>query len=132
MREGAAGPQQNVSGEELAAPALRGFFRLADVWRLTVQEQMKLLGLTRRSTLEDWKIGITSEVNAETIERISYLLGIFKAINTLLPIRARADAWMRTTNKAPLFDGRSALDFMTMGDLSDLHAVRRHLDEQLG
>lgn len=121
-----------AEGEGLAAAAaLRGFFRLADVWRLTEQEQMKLLGLTRRSILEDWKIGRVDKVTSETIERISYLLGIFKAINTLLPVPTRADDWMRVPHKAQPFDGRSALDCMTMGNVSDLHAVRQYLDAQL-
>jgi hypothetical protein len=117
---------------DLGGPALRTFFNLAKVWDLSEQEQMKLLGLNSRSTLHAWKSGRVSKVSRDTIERISYLLGIFKAINILLPDRKRADEWMRLPNKAPLFGGRSALDRMTTGNIGDLYVVRQYLDAQRG
>jgi len=117
---------------DLGGPALRTFFKLAKVWGLSEQEQLKLLGLNSRSTLHAWKAGRVSKVSRDTLERISYLLGIFKAINILLPDTKRADEWMRLPNKAPLFGGRSALDRMTTGNIGDLYVVRQYLDAQRG
>ena len=117
---------------DLARPALKSFFALAEAWDLSETEQMKLLGIGSRSPLQAWKMGDLAGVRAETIERISYLLGIFKAINTLLPDQARADQWMRAPNRAQPFGGRSALDRMTDGGISDLRAVRQYLDAELG
>lgn len=117
---------------ELGAPALRTFFNLAKVWGLSEQEQMRLLGLTSRSTLHAWKSGRVAKVSRDTLERISYLLGIFKAINILLPEPKRADEWIRLPNKAPLFGGRSALERMTTGNIGDLYVVRQYLDAQRG
>lgn len=117
---------------DLGGPALRTFFNLAKTWHLSEKEQMKLLGLNSRSTLHAWKGGRVSKVSRDTLERISYLLGIFKAINILLPDTKRADEWMRLPNKAPLFGGRSALDRMTTGNIGDLYVVRQYLDAQRG
>lgn len=117
---------------DLGGPALRTFFKLAKAWGLSEQEQMKLLGLNSRSTLHAWKAGRVSKVSRDTLERISYLLGIFKAINILLPDTKRADEWMRLPNRAPLFGGRSALDRMTTGNIGDLYVVRQYLDAQRG
>lgn len=117
---------------DLGGPALRTFFNLARAWGLSEQEQMKLLGLNSRSTLHAWKGGRVSKVSRDTLERISYLLGIFKAINVLLPDPDRADEWMRLPNKAPLFGGRSALDRLTTGNIGDLYVVRQYLDAQRG
>ena len=117
---------------DLGGPALRTFFNLAKTWELSEQEQMKLLGLNSRSTLHAWKAGRVSKISRDTLERISYLLGIFKAINILLPDTKRADEWMRLPNKAPLFGGRSALDRMTTGNIGDLYVVRQYLDAQRG
>lgn len=117
---------------DLGGPALRTFFNLAKTWQLSEKEQMKLLGLNSRSTLHAWKGGRVSKVSRDTLERISYLLGIFKAINILLPDTKRADEWMRLPNKAPLFGGRSALDRMTTGNIGDLYVVRQYLDAQRG
>lgn len=115
--------------QSLGPPALRAFFGLARAWALTEGEQVRLLGVTS-STLNDWKLGCTSTVGRDTIERVSYLLGIFRAINILLPDQDRADAWMRAPNSAPLFGGRSALDRMTAGNVGDLYVVRKYLEGQ--
>jgi|SRR6185312_8619470 len=117
---------------DLGGPALRTFFNLAKAWELSEREQMKLLGLNSRSTFHTWKRGRVSKVSRDTLERISYLLGIFKAINILLPDTKRADEWMRLPNKAPLFGGRSALDRMITGNIGDLYVVRQYLDAQRG
>lgn len=117
---------------DLGGPALRTFFKLAKAWGLSEKEQIKLLGLNSRSTLHAWKAGRVSKVSRDTLERISYLLGIFKAINILLPDTKRADEWMRLPNRAPLFGGRSALDRMTTGNIGDLYVVRQYLDAQRG
>jgi hypothetical protein len=116
----------------LSGPALRTFFNLAKTWRLSEREQMKLLGLDSRSTFHAWKSGRVRKVRRDTLERISYILGIFKAINILLPDSKRADEWMRLPNKAPLFGGRSALSRMTTGNIGDLYVVRQYLDAQRG
>ena len=64
-------------------------------------------------------------LSRDTLERLSYLLGIYKALQILLPDPAAADAWVRRPNAAPLFAGRSALDRMLAGNVSDLSAVRQ-------
>ena len=116
----------------LLPAGLRAFFRLAEDWRLAEAEQLVLLGAASTSELSNWRQGETGSANSETLERISYLLGIYKAIHTLLPNPVRANAWIRTANTALMFHGTSALDRMLIGKATDLHAVRAYLDEQLG
>lgn len=125
-------PQLADNRKELSAPALRAFFRIADLWRLSVAEQMTLLGITARSTFFKWKRDPNVELPKDTIERISYLLGIYKALQILLPDQRAADAWVRQPNQAPLFGGKSALDRMLSGHVADLFVVRRYLDAQRG
>ena len=131
MKQSGSGGNLDDSPAKLGAPALQAFFQLATVWHLTEREQMKLLGLSSQSTIQSWKADHLAEVRHETIQRISYLLGIFKAINILLPEQTKANAWVRAPNTAPLFGGRSALDHMTSGDVGDLAVVRQYLDSQL-
>jgi hypothetical protein len=68
----------------------------------------------------------------DTLERISYVMGIYKAINILLPQTAQAAAWIRKPNQAQLFAGKSALDIMLQGRVADLSDVRRYLDSERG
>ena len=122
-----------VPVERMAAAGLRAFARIAEQWRLGVDEQLKLLGSPPRSTFFAWrKQPDKAGLSRDTLERLSYLLGIYKSLQILLPDTAAADAWVRRPNDAPLFGGRSALDRMLAGNMSDLHAVRQYLDAVRG
>lgn len=111
--------------------ALRAFFEIAKQWELNDIEMLRLLGQPDDDVIDAWSNDEGPDVSKDTLERISYILGIFKAINILLPIPERANAWMRKPNRAPIFGGRSALDRMTAGNVSDLYVVRKYLDAQL-
>ena len=117
---------------ELGGPALRSFFRLAEAWQLRVAEQRKLLGDPKESTFYKWKREQDGAPGRDVIERISYLLGIFKALQILFPDPAQADAWLRRPNQAALFGGHSALERMLSGNVADLFVVRQYLDAQRG
>jgi len=114
-----------------AAAALRVFWRLAEAWSLTAAEQATLLGVGR-TTLYQWKQGKVGPLDRHVLERLSHLFGIYAALQILLPVRERADAWVRKPNEAPLFGGRSALERMLGGQVSDLFVVRQYLDAQRG
>ena len=116
----------------LSGPALRTFLRIADLWELTVDEQMTLLGVTARSTFFKWKKDPNTTLPKDTLERISYILGIYKALQILLPDEKAADEWVRRPNTAALFGGQSALDRMLSGQVADLFVVRQYLDAQRG
>jgi hypothetical protein len=118
---------------QMAAAGLRAFGRIAALWRLSVDEQLKLLGEPPRSTFYAWrKNPEIAAVPRDTLERLSNLLGIYKSLQILLPDAARADAWIRLPNEAPGFGGRSALDRMLAGNLSDMVFVRHYLDAARG
>lgn len=120
------------SPEKLAPAALRTFFRIASAWELTQAEARALLGDPPESTYYKWKSGKVGSVPSDLLERISYVLGIYKALQILLPDPAAADAWVRRPNAAPLFNGRSALELMLSGRVADLFLVRQYLDWERG
>jgi len=126
----ATSPAKAKSRKDLTGPALRTFFNIADAWGLTEQQQMRLLGLDNRSTLQSWKRGAVSSIPKDALERISYILGIYKGLKVLLP--KSADEWVRKPNDAPLFGGRPALDRLTSGNVGDLFVVRQYVDAQRG
>ena len=116
----------------LGGPALRAFFALAERWKLRVNEQRTLLGDPPESTYFKWKKQQDGTPSRDVIERISYLLGIWKDLQILFPDPAQADAWLRKPNDASLFGGRPALDRMLSGNVADLYVVRQYLDAQRG
>lgn len=110
--------------------AYRVFSGIADAWNLSTNERVVLLGLGNAvepgvDSGSPWR-----DLSPEVLERLSILLSIFHAINTLMPVGARADAWMRAPNEAPLFEGRSAIDLMIADGLVGMRKLRRYLQSE--
>lgn len=105
------------------------FFKIADAWKLTIEQQITLLGAPARSTFYKWKKegGLLS---TDTEERISHLTAIYKALQIVVPDPHAADMWIERPNK--YFGGRTALEVMLDGKLTDIYAVRVYLDAQRG
>jgi hypothetical protein len=122
----------DLSTREAGQALLRTFFSISEAWKLSPREAMTLLGLGSRSTFHVWKSGKSGALPKDTLERISYVFGIYKALQMLLPSGESADAWIRKPNAAPLFGGVSALDRLMSGNVADLYEVRRYLDAQRG
>jgi hypothetical protein len=115
-----------------ANAALRTFFNIAKAWNLSAPEEQRLLGV-QRSTLYAWRAGERpARLDAGTLERLSYVFGIYAALQVLFPLPERADAWLRKPNTAALFGGDSALARMLGGRVADLFQVRQYLDAVRG
>lgn len=122
-----------ADAERLSGPALGAFTRIAGLWGLSAGEQRVLLGAIPESTYFKYlKNPGAARLSADTLERISHILGIFKSLNILLPRHESADTWIRRANNAPLFKGRTALEYMLSGRFEDLIAVRHYLDAMRG
>ena len=117
--------------KNLTGPALRTFFRIAEAWGLKEQEQMRLLGLDNRSTFQSWKRGDVAAISKDALERISYVLGIYKGLH-LLFADDMADRWPRLSNKGPLFGRLSPIDSMLKGGIPQMLDVRRYVDAVRG
>lgn len=117
---------------EAAAAALRTFFRIATAWQLNDTDAMALLGATR-STYFRWKANPErARLSRDTFERLSYVFGIYKALQILLPRKESADSWLSRENDAPLFGGAPPLDRLRAGLVADLYLTRQFLDAQRG
>ena len=109
-----------------AAAALSGFFRIADLWNVGAEEARTLLGAPSQSTYYAWRRGEAGRPPADTLRRIGYVAGIYKALQILYSDPQLADGWIRRPNRA--FGGQTPLERMTAGDMVDLAAVRAYLD----
>lgn len=124
--------ETGLDRKRVSGPALRAFLRIADLWGLSTDQQMILLGVSARSTFFKWKKSGGSALSKDTLERISYILGIYRALQVLLPDQRAADGWVKRPNAAHPFGGVSALERMLSGQVADLYVVRQYLDAQTG
>ncbi|MAR93127.1 MAG: DUF2384 domain-containing protein [Pseudomonadales bacterium] len=131
-------PRYDSKEGRLSAAALVNFFGITEEWGLTSKQQMILLGNPPKSSFyrmrefAEGKSGRPVRLSRDTLERVSYLMGIYKALNILLPSARRAAEWINRPNQAPQFGGRSALEVMLNGRVTDLSDVRRYLDGERG
>ena len=108
---------------------IEAFQGIAELWQLTTEDQLLLLGSPGRSTFFKWKKEGGS-IPRDSVERVSHLLAIHKALEILLPDAAAADGWVRRPNQ--FFSGQSALDVMRGGQVMDIYRVRQYVDAQRG
>lgn len=104
----------------------RAIVNLADKWQLTDEQAAILLGGISNRTYSRWKIGNLGRANVDTAARMSNLLGIHKALRLLFKEPLRGYEWVKKQNAA--FAGKTALEIMLGGQLTDIMRVRRYLD----
>jgi hypothetical protein len=119
--------------KELSPTAIAAFRDIAAHWGLAPLEQRILLGIVPQSTYTKYmRDPKSATLSYDTLQRISHLYGIFKAINVLLPDERLADAWIAQPNDDPLFKGATPKDVMLEGTLESIAAVRAYLDAERG
>lgn len=119
--------QQSISDADKAAAGLTAFFSIAEEWGLSTEQQQILLGSPGRSTYFQWKRNKRGNLSRDTMDRLSYLLGIYKGLNILFSAN-HVQQWLFNTNDNPMFNQQSPLDYMLTGSLVALADVRRYLD----
>jgi len=117
--------------ERLSKSALLGFFGLTLAWQVRDDDARELLGGLSSSSFYEWKKNPERVLEVDRITRISYLLGIYKALHILYGDKL-ADEWVHLPNTNPVFNGRTPLAYMLGGGLLAMQTVRRLLDARRG
>ena len=111
----------------LSPAALRAFFNIMARWKVRDVDARALLGGVTNGPFYELKRDPDRTLDTDRLTRISYLVGIFKALN-ILHGRKLADAWVQLPNTNPIFGGQAPLAFMMRGGLPAMQVVRRLLD----
>jgi len=113
--------------ERLSRPALEAFFNIMTKWRVRDEDARALLGGVSNGPFYQMKRQPDRVLEADRLSRISYLVGIFKALNILYS-EELADGWVQRPNTNPLFAAQTPLAYMVRGGLPAMQGVRRLLD----
>jgi len=118
----------------LGRVAAKLFFAITEEWQLTDDQRLVLAGIGSRTTLHKWRNKVINKepinLSRDTLERLSYLAGIYKALQLLFPEPTQWAEWVNKPNRD--FGGNSAMDRMLAGKVVDLADVRRYLDSWRG
>jgi len=117
--------------ERLSPPALGAFFAIMERWQVRDDVARVLLGGVSHGTFYEMKRDQRRVCSPDELTRLSYLVGIFKALS-VLHSEPLADRWMQLPNTNRLFGGTTPLDFVARGGIPGLDLLRRLLDARRG
>ncbi|MCW5693491.1 MAG: DUF2384 domain-containing protein [Pseudolabrys sp.] len=106
--------------------AMQGFFGIMERWDVDNGTARAILGSPAERTFFDWKRGRVARLSNDTLRRIGYVAGIWKALQIVYSNPQLADSWISRPNRA--FGGQTPLARMAAGDVTDLAAVREYID----
>jgi hypothetical protein len=115
----------------LSPPAMRAFLNIMRRWRVRDELARQLLGGVSNGTFYSWKSGSVKVLEQDRLLRISYLIGIFKALHILFS-QELADRWVHLPNSNALFQTEAPLTYMLRGGAPAMDTVRRLLDARRG
>ena len=113
--------------ERLSPSGLKAFFNTMARWKVRDEDARALLGSVSNGPFYEMKRNPDRVLDPDRLTRVSYLVGIFKALN-ILHSEKLADRWVHLPNSNPIFAGETPLSFMIKGGLPAIHTVRRLLD----
>jgi len=116
----------------LSPSAVKAFFNIMEKWRVKDSDAMALMGGVSSGKFYNLK-KVSSGVllDQDKLSRISYIVGIFKALNIMFGEQL-ADAWIQLPNENRIFGGSAPLQYMKSGGLPAFQVVRRLLDARRG
>lgn len=126
----------NLSQEHLCA-SINWFVDMSarEKWNLSVEEAADLLGGIPARTYHDLKRkaanGHPVNINRDMAERLSLFLGIWKALQIIVPSNRKdlAYAWFNQVNNGHVLMGKSIKDYLLeRKSIEALYTVRRYLD----
>ena len=120
----------------LSGPGFRTFLQIAEHWGLGVNERLLVLGSPAASTYHKWaqqaRNGERLVLPADTLLRISFILGIHKALAILAGSETDMIDWLKRPNTGPAFGGQTPLSLICDGSQEGMALVRRYLDAWRG
>ena len=117
--------------DRLSDGATKAFFNIMDIWKIRDTDARVLLGDMSNGSFYALKKDPSKPLDTDKLRRISYLVGIFKALN-ILHGQTLADKWMTLHNSNRIFAGLSPAQYLMRGGLPAFETLRRFLDARRG
>ena len=115
----------------LSPAAITAFLKIMELWEIKNEQAMALLGGISNGKFHELKKSRRATLTQDELTRVSYLIGIFKALNILFS-RKLANQWVGLANTNPMFKGSSPLELMVRTGMPGMMETRRLLDSRRG
>jgi uncharacterized protein (DUF2384 family) len=104
------------------------FNKVMTEWSQSVQSQMKLLDVSDTDKFSELISGSSSDISQDSLDRISYMMKIYKYLHTIFVIESQANNWVNKANKR--FDNLTASEYMILNGRKGIKEVCDHLYAQ--
>jgi transcriptional regulator with XRE-family HTH domain len=114
---------EEPSTEQMFRASLHAFWRLAELFRLTIAERAKLLGVSER-TCQRWEQA-TPEPDINALDRLQLILRTYQHLCELAPVTEAEQARVfRSEGSAedPVHPERSLFDALAVPSILEMHA----------
>lgn len=108
--------------------AWKSLANMLERFKLNEEEGLCLMGDMPRSTYYKGLKDHSVKLNRDQLERISYLLGIYKGLRILFTDSNQALSWIDRPNILAPFNGITPKSYMLTGSMVRLAEVRRFID----
>jgi len=122
-------PLSEYRFEEVSKVAISTYVNIMQQWEVSSEDQLSLLGLNVGLSVEKLKGPHFSFMTQEVLERISFVLKIYKYLQMLFPKGEQSNAWIKKSNDA--FGGETALSVILTDKNDGLLKVTEYLSSQL-
>ena len=113
---------------KISEAGLTWFFSITEnEWHLSEDEKIKLLGCLNKKSYLEWKENKATLLPDDIVNRLSYLYRIYKVLNFYFK-HATILEWLNNKNSAPLFAGRTPLNYMMVNEADALALVIDYLE----
>jgi len=127
-------PDSPIEASGYAADEIRAMQRTVGNifarWGVTDGEAAVILGGISAKTFRRWREGAYGRVNRDLADRLSYVIGIHRALRVIFREPANGYAWMRRPNEE--LGGVTPVELLLRGGMGDLERLRRYLDSVRG
>ncbi|MFZ0333281.1 MAG: antitoxin Xre-like helix-turn-helix domain-containing protein [Candidatus Acidiferrales bacterium] len=117
--------------KRLSPAGVKAFLKIAELWDLRDEDSRQLLGGMSNGAFYELKKTGDRTLDQDRLTRISFLTGIFKALNILYG-KKLADRWVQLPNSNPMFGGDTPLKYMVKGGVPAMLRIRQLLDARRG
>lgn len=119
------------SPADVQAVALKAYSRIADHWRLTLEDAAGLADMSVSTWKRARKPGFAGSLTRDQMLRLSALVGLYKGLELYFGGELAA-GWVQRANGGPEFHGARPVDAMIQGGLPKILQVRAYVDALRG
>lgn len=112
--------------------AVKTFIGIMDTWGASTGDRCMIMGGIPEVSYNEWTESKVGTLTKDQLERIGHILGIHKSLCLLFCDSDGRMRWFKTPNHDDTFLGKSPLERIASGHITDLIAVRNYIDALRG